>query len=321
MWVGARHAVACCGSNMKARDIGWAIFAWSATVGLALVWLLWSVLMLVGGLTSVVTWLLGQLALPAAGLLALPVLIVVAVLDPRRRWIQIAGGLLALFALIPLLQMFGLWTPAYPSALVDTTPHATVRVPLDGPVVVGWGGDTADVNYHVMAPDQRWAYDLLVEPAGHGSPDLESYGCYGLPVLAPADSTVAKVHIGEADQDPSTYVPVFDQPAGNWVALELDTGTYLILAHLKPGSVAVGAGDTVREGQALGACGNSGNTSEPHVHVHHQRQFPEVFGVAEGLPLFFRDHDGPLMPEGGMEVDGDKAVFVGDRIRHVGASP
>ncbi|MDO9121364.1 MAG: hypothetical protein Q7U31_06235, partial [Anaerolineaceae bacterium] len=77
--------------------------------------------------------------------------------------------------------------------------------------------------------------------------------------------------------------------------------------------------DAVTEGQVIGACGNSGNTSEPHIHIHHQRIDPEVWGVGygEGLPLFFRDHDGPPMPEGGYEVVDNMAVPLGPVVTHL----
>lgn len=95
-----------------------------------------------------------------------------------------------------------------------------------------------------------------------------------------------------------------------------------ITAHLQPGSVAVAQGDTVAEGEVVGRCGNSGNTSEPHIHLHHQQQNPAKFptGFAVGLPLYFRDHDGPPMPEGGLEVVDGVAQATGAVVRHVGAA-
>jgi hypothetical protein len=74
------------------------------------------------------------------------------------------------------------------------------------------------------------------------------------------------------------------------------------------------------EGQLLGRCGNSGNTSEPHIHIHHQRQNPKgrPLQFSEGLPLYFRDHDGPRMPRGGIRVEGERATATGDLVRHVG---
>ncbi len=43
-----------------------------------------------------------------------------------------------------------------------------------------------------------------------------------------------------------------------------------------------------------------------------------MLGFGEGLPLYFRDHDGEPMPVGGVEMDGEEVTFVGDRVRHVG---
>lgn len=56
------------------------------------------------------------------------------------------------------------------------------------------------------------------------------------------------------------------------------------------GTVAVSVGDEVKNGDYLGKVGNSGTTSEPHLHIHHQRQdsTKTIHPIlAEGLPLFF----------------------------------
>jgi hypothetical protein len=102
--------------------------------------------------------------------------------------------------------------------------------------------------------------------------------------------------------------------------IQLETGTYLLIAHLKPGSVSVEPDQWVEEGQPIGQCGNSGNTSEPHIHIHHQRQDPAVYPLnyAEGLPLYFRDSDGPAMPEGGFEIVDGLPVPLGPVVQHVG---
>ncbi len=44
----------------------------------------------------------------------------------------------------------------------------------------------------------------------------------------------------------------------------------------------------------------------------------EHIGVnfAEGLPLFFRDHDGPRMPEGGIRQKDRELVATGMSVRH-----
>ncbi|MDO9301112.1 MAG: hypothetical protein Q7T89_07000 [Anaerolineales bacterium] len=67
-----------------------------------------------------------------------------------------------------------------------------------------------------------------------------------------------------------------------------------------------------------GQCGNSGNTSEPHIHIHHQRQDPSVYPInfAEGLPLYSRDHDGPPMPEGGLDMVDGAPLAIGLTVTH-----
>ena len=160
----------------------------------------------------------------------------------------------------------------------------------------------------------------MVEPAAHGSGNLEDYGCYGTTVVAPVSGRVHHATDGAPDHTPGQLSADLENATGNSVVLRLETGTYLLIAHLKPGSVRVETGDDVAEGDPLGACGNSGNTSEPHIHIHHQRQDPLVFPLnfAEGLPLYFRDHDGSAMPEGGAELDSatGSVVLTGAVVRH-----
>ena len=87
--------------------------------------------------------------------------------------------------------------------------------------------------------------------------------------------------------------------AGNHIYLRLDESeTYLILAHLKQGSIKVKEGQHVNEGEFLAQVGNSGSSSEPHLHIHHQRQNPSKVSIflSEGLPLYFRTEKGVIMP-------------------------
>ena len=75
-------------------------------------------------------------------------------------------------------------------------------------------------------------------------------------------------------------------PAGNHVIIDQGEGVYALLGHLQRGSIAVEEGERVRAGQRLGACGNSGASSEPHVHFHLQDR--GTFGPpARGVPAVF----------------------------------
>lgn len=52
-----------------------------------------------------------------------------------------------------------------------------------------------------------------------------------------------------------------------------------------PDSVLVKKGQMVKKGEVIGRCGNSGNTTEPHVHF--QVQNTAYFYSSIGLPVFF----------------------------------
>jgi hypothetical protein len=273
---------------------------------------------MMGGMTRIYAWY--SLQYPALmGMASTIVVIIYAVVRRKFNRLMISTLLFALVCLSPVIMLVK--PMAYPSTLENTKPSATVRLPANVPLKVGWGGDKIDTNYHAISADQRWAYDLLVAPYATGSAKLEDYGCYGVPVLAPATGVVVKAHDGEPNQIPGAISNNFKAPTGNHVVIRLEeTRTYLVIAHLKPGSVPVKTGDAVLEGQVIGECGNSGNTSEPHIHIHHQRQDPNLYPLnyAEGLPLYFRDHDGRSMPEGGFKEEGGKVILTGDTVQHIG---
>ncbi|MCL4265324.1 MAG: peptidoglycan DD-metalloendopeptidase family protein [Anaerolineae bacterium] len=274
------------------------------------------ILFLMGGMVKITAWYLLQFIPPLLGLISLITIVIYAIVKRRFSRLLITTLVVAFICLLPAIT----WVRpvAFPASLESTTPAVTVRLPADEPLKVAWGGDSVETNYHAVAPDQRWAYDLLVEPYVTGSDQLEDYGCYGVPVVAPISGLVTIAHDGEPDEIPGVVSNNYVAPTGNHVVIQMETDTYLVIAHLKQGSVAAQAGDQVAEGQVIGECGNSGNTSEPHIHIHHQRQDPAVFPLnfAEGLPLYFRDHHGPPMPVGGIQVDGDEVTLIGDTIQH-----
>lgn len=255
------------------------------------------------------------LAMLAAGLL-------VASLRSAHRWKHGVNHwqLLAYAGLIAVVATLPIYDP-YPSSY-DARPSAVpFRVPIDGPVTVAWGGSTAPVNYHVFLPDQRWAYDLLVTRDGRtfrtDGAAVEDYYAYGLPVHAPAAGVVFAARDGEPD------VAIGARRwglagLGNHVGLEVGRGEYLFIGHLQPGSVTVGVGDRVAAGRRLGRVGNSGNSSEPHVHLHLQDSTVPYFG--EGIPFYFHGYrrDGRLvargMPRGGRQA----GRYLGERIAHAG---
>jgi len=162
--------------------------------------------------------------------------------------------------------------------------------PREGDWLTYWGGRNIGRNYHVTAPDQAYAYDFLVvrnAKTYEGPKDRNtSYFCWGQPVLAPAAGTVVAVVDGLDDNVPGTMDAT--QPAGNHIIIEHGPGEYSLIGHLRSRSTLVRARQTVKAGERIGACGNSGNSSEPHVHYHLQTT-GSFGGGAVGLPAKFRD--------------------------------
>jgi murein DD-endopeptidase MepM/ murein hydrolase activator NlpD len=171
-----------------------------------------------------------------------------------------------------------------------------LRLPVAGTWWVWWGGPDERRNYHAVFPAQRHAYDLAKWRRGgtfRGSGTHNGdYFAFGHRVVAPAAGVVVEARDGVRDNQPQVEIENPDAPAGNHVMLALGPGRHVLLAHLRQGSVRVQPGQRVRAGQVLGRVGNSGNTSEPHLHVHAQDSPTPLTGI--GLPIVF----GPLIVDG-----------------------
>lgn len=150
-------------------------------------------------------------------------------------------------------------------------PHPLAFPLRDGRFVVAQGGGIGLLNHHSGHRAQRHALDITaVNAAGFRAggllpEDPARYAIFGKAVVSPCEGTVITAQDGLPDMAP----PLRDRnnPAGNHVVLACG-GIQVELAHLRRGSVAVEAGQNVAAGARLGAVGNSGNTTEPHLHIH-----------------------------------------------------
>jgi len=168
-----------------------------------------------------------------------------------------------------------------------------------GPFVVANGGSSGFVNAHVETLDdprfapvrgQAHAVDIVavnasgVRAAGILPPDPSRYVIFGLPVHAPCAGVVSQIENTLPDRSPPATDP--RNPAGNRVML--DCGDFMVLlAHLGQRSVTVRAGQRVAAGDIVGTVGNSGNSDEPHLHVHAQRRGAGALELG-GEPLAMR---------------------------------
>jgi murein DD-endopeptidase MepM/ murein hydrolase activator NlpD len=163
-----------------------------------------------------------------------------------------------------------------------------MALPFNGEWTVIWGGDTKALNYHVEHEAQKNAFDLVITDAKgksfktNGSTNKDYYA-FGQELLAPCDGEVVLVVDGIKDNVPGTMNPVY--VPGNSVIVKTANNEYLFFAHFKQHSIKVLEGQKVMKGQFLGLCGNSGNSSEPHLHFHIQNA--EDMNIATGIKCYF----------------------------------
>ena len=158
----------------------------------------------------------------------------------------------------------------------------------DGRFIVGQGGGVMLLNRHADHEEQRFAADITaIGPEGFRAGgilprELDSYEIFGKQVVAPCDGSVMSTGDGLPDLPP----PEADRenPAGNHVVL-LCGGSQVELAHLQRGSIRVSPSDDVRVGDLMGLVGNSGNTTETHLHIH--AVDPDT---GAGVPITFDGH-------------------------------
>lgn len=167
-------------------------------------------------------------------------------------------------------------------------------------------------SHGVHAYGQTYAIDVVAEPEPGARPGFSplwplvrrpaDFPAFGAPLHAVADGTVVRADDRQRDHLSRTSLPGLlylmliegsvremsgvRRILGNHLVLDLGDGTPAAYAHLRRGSLAVRVGDTVRAGQVLARCGNSGNSSEPHLHFQ-LMDGPDP-DTARGVPFTWR---------------------------------
>jgi murein DD-endopeptidase MepM/ murein hydrolase activator NlpD len=137
-----------------------------------------------------------------------------------------------------------------------------------------------------VAIAQRFGIDFLQVDSSDrtfrgDSTNNANYLAYGEEILAVGDGIVVATKDSIPENTPRSpvarAVPItLETVGGNHIVIDLGGGHYAFYAHVQPGSLRVRAGDRVRRGQVIALVGNSGNSTEPHLHFH------IVDGIAAG---------------------------------------
>jgi hypothetical protein len=137
---------------------------------------------------------------------------------------------------------------------------------------------------------RQFGFDLIARGdlgAFHRAPRrpraLARYASFGQPLLSPTEGVVMAC-TGEHPDVPAApgQLPGPGGP-GNHVIIEAEGVGHILLGHLVQGSLLVSPGERVVEGQPVGRVGNSGSSSQPHLHIEVLDQLPPDLGQAGGL--------------------------------------
>ncbi|MCH8549945.1 MAG: M23 family peptidase [Balneolaceae bacterium] len=175
----------------------------------------------------------------------------------------------------------------------DYKNKARYCLPFRGEWLVYNGGITPRSSHSWDLLGQRYAYDFVIADQNYSSHSgrgtkLRDYYCYGEEILASAPGTIMEIENRISDA-PFVGFGFSDFTArhfaGNYVVIKHAENEFGIYAHLINGSVCVRPGEQVAQGQVIGKCGHSGNSTEPHLHFHLQDSPDFLSGM--GLPIRF----------------------------------
>lgn len=190
----------------------------------------------------------------------------------------------------------------------DTMKHTKLQytMPIEDSWFVMAGGNNELLNHHFHYKNYKNAIDLVKiknRCSYQGDPMLyTNYYGYNLTVVAPANGVVVSVIDGISDSVPGEFN--VKHPQGNYIVIKHAKHEYSMLAHLKPYSFNVTVGDEVFRGQRIARVGNSGNSTEPHIHFQVMDQIDTT--KAQTLKIKLQQ---AISPE-----KGDIVNYTGDNI-------
>ena len=176
----------------------------------------------------------------------------------------------------------------------DVHQHTKIKyhLPFDGEWVVANGGIDRENSHSWNIFSQRYAYDFYIIQDGkthkENGMNVYDYHCYDQPVLVVADGIVVEIKNKFEDTKVTGKFEVLCDATdvrGNYIVIQHAPHVFSMIAHLKKDSFCVKVNDKVIAGQMIAKCGNSGNSSEPHIHFQIQEGINFYFSAS--LPVYF----------------------------------
>lgn len=173
--------------------------------------------------------------------------------------------------------------------------YSPMSLPFNGNWKVFNGGVDKLHSHSWNIISQRFAYDFVLPEDANYKSDVKrrtvnDYLTFNEDVYSPNDGIVIKVKSDVRDNKyaGSGRIDVLTKDMrGNFVIIKHDADIYSLIAHLKMNSCLVKEGDAVRRGQIIAKCGNSGHSTQPHIHF--QIQDGANWYFSRGLPIIFSD--------------------------------
>lgn len=157
------------------------------------------------------------------------------------------------------------------------------------------GGSNISINHHRIVAAQKLALDIVqINHLGTRTKcwnpkKMEDFNIFCSNVYSPCNGVIVEALDQYPDLEPLQMDP--ENPGGNYIAIAVEEqNNVVILAHLKKGTIQVKKGDSVQKGQFLAKVGNSGNTTEPHLHIHCvKKNSLDFFFSGKPVPMKFND--------------------------------
>lgn len=146
-------------------------------------------------------------------------------------------------------------------------------LPFEGRWNVANGGLNKNNSHSWELITQRYAYDFVIQNEEKSylkdKNNIQNYLCYNIPIIASFKGKVVSINnktkdyekVGDFSVDWKT-----NNIAGNYVIIEHSNNEYSFYAHLKKDSIKVKINEVIEQGQIIAHCGNSGRSTEPHLH-------------------------------------------------------